>query len=458
MSQTSSAGEFSPKGNDLEASESRRQDLMEKRRSLAQEQEELMAKEVIEHDAETLRQAMQIQGKVFEIDQEIYAIASSINNRQLKDIMESRAQFVKLKTSTPSARRSLNFVEDSSAVYQMIEASATLSRNLMRIDQCTPADGGSSISSTVYHRWRNMLLSTVAELNEVEKESFFRKSAGSHLLDVLEMLPETQHAHVDSETPFTDIITRLDNFFKSDGMKRAARLELETMKQDVQKNESNMAFLERTMKAAMNCSFQVAEFDERLMNVVAKNSSDKKIREAANEIDRNGKRYTYTQFRDFILHLELFRDNEKLHKEDKIKSKQLVINEVLATRGGSMNRSSYQPPGARSFDQRDPSRARPVPYSRHQLGQPAKPCYRCGSRSHDPMGCPHRSKICFNCNRLGHMRIMCTVPVSSKRQRSPPQQSFKSEPKKSRVDNVETESEDINQVRSESGSSSGSDY
>lgn len=442
--------------SEAETLERRHQELLKDRNSLVQEQNELLARLDVEHDAVTMRKSVDVQHKLFATEQEIHTIMSRTTQRQLKELRDSRLLFEKYRTSTPSARRSLTFAEEPDALLQVIEASTSLSRNLLRIDQCKPTDGQVTITSTVYHRWRNMLLSTVGEMSEQEKESFFRKSAGSNLLDVLEMLPETQLVDAGSDTPFSDIIKRLDCFFESDGMKRSARLELETMKQDALKNESNMSFLERVMKAAMNCNFPKSEFDERLMNVISKNSRDKKIREAANEIDRNGKRYTYTQFRDFILQLELFRDNEKLHKEDGIKSKQLSVHEVHSPtqQESGMNRSSYQPAGARSFHQRDPSRARSSTFQRGQLGRPVKACYRCGSRAHDPMGCPHRSKTCYNCNRVGHMQNQCTVPVSSKRVRSPQPTKFGSGSKKKRVENVEAKPDDINQVRSESDCSS----
>lgn len=450
----SNSGGSSKSEKEQRAQEERRQELLISREELTQEQSELLARQAVQADAETFPKLVAIQGKIFKVDQEIHSILNRTNERQFDKLKESRAQFEKRKTSTPAARRSLRFGDEtgSLALQQVIDASSTLSRNLMRIDQCKPAEGGMSISSTVYHRWRDMLLSTVGGMTEQEKESFFRKSAGSNLLDVLEMLPESQLVDGTSPTPFSDIITRLDNFFKSDGIKRAARLELETMKQDTQKNESNMTFLERAMRAAMNCSFPAAEFDERLMNVVAKNSSDRKIREAANEIDRNGKRYTYIQFRDFILHLELFRDNEKLHREEKSKSKQLSMNEVR-----SNHRSSYQPSGARSFYQRDPSRARPAPYQYQQLGQPGKTCYRCGSRAHDQISCPQRTKTCYKCNREGHMQNMCTVAGSSKRQRSPqPTQSQQHSSKKKKSEIPEIKSDDVNQVGFKSDSTSDS--
>lgn len=295
----------------------------------------------------------------------------------------------------------MHFNDDSSTLQQVMEASASLSKNLMRIDPCLPADGTLTISANTYFRWRSLLLSTVDSMSEVEQECFFRKSAGAALMDVLQMLPESQYADPSSPTPFSDLISRLDKFFSSDSTRRSARLEFKTMKQDTAKGESNIMYLSRMTKAAMNCGFLADEFDEKIMNAISKNSSDRKIRGAANEIDRNGKRYTFTQFRDFILHLEQFRNNERSHTEEKLRNRQVPVHAVDEGRSGGMDRSSYQPAGACSFNNRDPSRTRPGQYRQQQTGNQRRTCSRCGGWDHVQASCPHRFKVCHNCNRTG---------------------------------------------------------
>lgn len=431
----------------------RRVALFAKRTSLSLELQEFRNQP---SDLQEAQKLVDIQDEMIKVDNEIQASMIRSNDRS-NLLLESRQAFRMSQVSTPAARRTLNFNDGSEAIHQVIEASATLSKNLMRIDPCKPMEGTSSISSSCYLRWRVMLMSTIQSLSEAEKESFFHKSAGSYLLDVLEMIPGSQPDPL-SSSPFSDIIGHLDKFFKSDGTRRAARLELEAMRQDSTKNEGNLAYLERVAKAAMNCGFPTEEFDEKLMNVISKNASDKKIRAAANEIDRSGKRYSYLQFRDFILHYELFQNNERTHKEEKSKNKQLTVHAVSENSGvnnsGGFSRSSYQPAGARSYNQRDPSRARYDPYRRAQPSQQSQACHRCGSLAHNHVDCPHRKRTCFKCGREGHMQSVCKSGGPAKRAHSPEQ--LRSDKKLRNVANVEANEENINKVGFKSSDTSSS--
>lgn len=243
--------------------------------------------------------------RLFEIQDEIASSTRDIEGLMQLDIQRSvtLASMNKRTASTPANRRVITFNEES-AIHQAIENSS-LSKNLLRIEPCKPAEGCDTISAAVYQRWRKMLLRTVESLSEEEKESFFLRSAGTQLMDIYEMQIDNCQQDELSETPFSDILTSLDSYFESGGIKNEACSVFESMKRNSAKGESQVSFLDRLARAAKNCGFPTHEFDKKLMTVMARNTDDDGVRKAAIEVDFNGKYRTYVQFRNHLRHLEL---------------------------------------------------------------------------------------------------------------------------------------------------------
>lgn len=417
--------------------ESDRTKLIDERRQLLIEQQTLKDKDEALNVAEVTR--------LFEIQERMSAITEEIENSMQMSLNRSLAlsSFGKQQGSTPGVRRSMSFAEES-AIQSAIEKSS-LSKNLLHIDPCKPSEGSNTISAANYQRWQKLLLRTTESLTEEEKESFFLKSAGPELMDILEMLTD-QSQDSASETPFSDILSCLDTYFKSDGVKTEACSEFEAMKRNASKGESNVAYLDRIAKAAKNCGFAAHEFDKRLMTVVARNTDDERVRKAAIEVDFNGKYRTYVQFRNHLRHLDLVQNIGLANVKASTPSKELSVHAVEGAHSSKMARSSYQPYGARSFNFRDPSRARPAPFMRSEGDLRFKQCHRCGG-GHDAASCPCRMNTCFKCGRVGHMKAMCGKFRPDKRslsQEKRGRQDGEKRPRVQKVENVETKQE-VNQ-------------
>lgn len=59
-------------------------------------------------------------------------------------------------------------------------------------------------------------------------------------------------------------------------------------------------------------------------------------------------------------------------------------------------------PATASADRRPPAAARGG-------GRSAAPCFRCRGRNHSAAQCPFRTRVCFSCGKLGHIRAACVA-------------------------------------------------
>lgn len=421
----------------------RRSEIAIERKALSDEQAELEKKEEL-NGAELKR--------MFEINRKLADLSDEMENSMQVSLERSTAlaTFSKQPTSTPGVRRNTMFNNESS-IQQAIETSS-LAKNLLHIEPCKPAEGSDTISAATYRRWRKMLLTTTELLSEEEKESFFLRSAGPKLMDIYEMLTDTSRDADPSQTPFTDTLSCLDKYFDSDGVKIEACSEFEAMRRNSAMGETNIAYLDRLARAAKNCGFATHEFDKRLMTTLARNTDDESIRKAAIDVDFNGKYRSYVQFRNHLRHMELVKNIGLNNRKEVSFKKEVPVHAIEGERSGGMSRSSYQPFSGRSFNFRDPSRARPSSFSNNDEKFRTKICHRCGN-SHDPSDCPCRQNTCFKCGRVGHMKVMCGKFRPEKRplekERRGPAETDK-RAKKMKVEAVETKPE-VNQVRSSNG-------
>lgn len=419
-----------------------REVLIDKRNALQLEQDGLQGKEELNvNDVKRL----------FGIQKELREISDSIEASMQVSLHRSTtmASFGKRSSSTPAARREVMF-NDESAIQQAIENSS-LSKNMLHIEPCKPAEGSSTISAATYRRWRKMFVKATESLTEEEKESVFLRSAGTDLMDVFEMLTDQDQTLDDSSTPFSDTLMSLDSHFESDGVKNEACAEFEAMKRNAAKGETNVAYLDRLARAAKNCGFAQHEFDKRLMTVLARNIDDDKVRKAAIEVDFNGKYRSYLQFRNHLRHMDLVQNIGLAPKKEHSSKREIAVHAIEDERSRSMTRSSYQPHGGRSFNFRDPSRARSSSFGQRDEEYRGKKCHRCGG-GHDPSVCPYRLNTCFNCGKIGHMKSMCgkyrpdNRPTGSDKRNAPRDTGKK--PKKQKIEAVEIKPE-VNQVRSQ---------
>lgn len=353
----------------------------------------------------------QAQLKVTDIDKRI----TSVNR-----IIQERVHNQEFLSSTMLDRS--NSLLSDSVTKTMTDSSNVLSKTLMKIDECKPEGGLTSITALVFRRWKTSLQSLMETgpiLSQTEKANLFRRCAGSLLLNKLQLL--TQDIDEKSLTPYDDIIKVLDEYFNSAVNKRQAKMELKASYQKA--DETNLIFIDRLMTAALNCGFTKDEFDEQLMDVIAKNSNDKKIREKALLTDKAGKRPSYSEIRNEALNIATVKANEKMHGNKQMKD--LPVEAYTVKSGESsmgqqrssmgQQRSSYAPASQRWMSPRDPARLQEDRYRDKSLGNLSKnqTCNRCATAGHDSENCPHRHKICHGCNKTGHLRRACRSGATS---------------------------------------------
>lgn len=117
------------------------------------------------------------------------------------------------------------------------------------------------------------------------------------------------------------------------------------------------------------------------MQVIATHAREKEVRMKAREIDRDGKRHSFMQFKDFIQNMETFRSIDEIN--DKKTSKQEVgVNAVMERRGGESVRSEYFPERSNRFLGRDERQGRQGP---PRASNSQRQCWRCGFNGHSDL-------------------------------------------------------------------------
>lgn len=336
---------------------------------------------------------------------------------------------------------------DQQSLQEILCESKMLNRQLLAIDPCDTIPGTSKIAPNIYNRWRRSFISVAQNKKEYEKVPFFLKSAGTALLDILDLCPETQSKGMPDSMSISEVLERLDKYFNSKSVKKLTRLEFHGLRQ--LPNESSMNFLDRVSSFATNCQFKAEKLNKEIMDVMARNSTDKEVRQRASGIDNGGNRFSSSHFKDILLHHEGFLANERAN------SRARQISAVNQVENGPARASSYfQPIGARSSNKRDPSRARPTQFLQQGLGVRRSPCTRCGSSMHSEGSCPNINKTCFKCQKVGHLQHMCRSSQAGKRNFPIQQEGQKGSagnPKRARIANVEKDGPDTSEVGIGSG-------
>lgn len=322
-------------------------------------------------------------------------------------------------------------LDEQFSLQRILQESQNFNKNLINIEHCKPETGSLTISKKIFSRWRDRFISASDGLSDLEKVNMFKRTAGSDLLDVLDLCPETLSADKNDKPSFVQIMKRLDNHFSSDRVKKISQMSFKSMVQ--LQNESSSEFLIRVTKFSSNCSFSSEEINSKIMNVIAKGALDRKVREKASELGDNGKRHSAAFFQDFLLNYELFKINERTQ----LKAKQSAQVFAVTDPGPYRNQASGKGGASGQFVFKG-------------LGAPKKICWRCGSPNHDQSVCQHKEKECFKCHSIGHMQNMCknTDPGKRKSQHTwiNPQLSAN---KKIKIANVE-ETQEMDEVGDES--------
>lgn len=290
--------------------------------------------------------------------------------------------------------RQPEFGHESSSVQQAIELSTATSRSLIKIDSCVPSTGSESISAYDWRRWAEIFRDSTTSMSAVDKLGLFRRCAGEKLRDLFEMLPGAADVgKCVGQNTIDEIFDIIDSYFSSEAQMCAAQLEFEGTVQGAE--ESNVSFLERVSKKAKSCGFSISESDKKVMDVIALNAREEEVRKEAMHIDRNSKRYTFLEFKGYILNMEKFR----VLRSSKGSSVQQSEVNAVSSEG---IRSEYTPSGANRFAHQRMNQ----PSTSRQLGSRQGKCDRCGSSHHESV-CYARDMKCHGCGLVGHLRRVC---------------------------------------------------
>lgn len=271
----------------------------------------------------------------------------------------------------------------------------------IRIDPCVPDAGGSFISHYNFSRWKDVIVATVETipgLTEQEMFNVFKRTAGPHLIDLLESL-SLEDTITSSSRPFTHALEKLNNHFNSDQQIFLAKMNFRTTRQGVK--EQSLDYLNRMLKLVKFCGFSREEQEKELVLNIAANTGDPDVRKQALK-----KGCTFQDLRECILSLEVHKDIEK-RNENQFKPNV----EVNAVGSNSDN------PRPSTWSRRPLSHSsyQPKRFTRTGVGS----CSRCGRSDHSATNCPNRDKTCNACGRQGHFAIKCRSKVA-KRRGSPP--------------------------------------
>lgn len=289
----------------------------------------------------------------------------------------------------------------------------------LNVSECKPVDGEEEIDKKSFVQWKELLEASM-QLVEVTDEDtqmrIFKIKAGTKLLDVLYgTTTSSKDPNPDSE-PYSNAMSRLQNYFGSRDYLLMQRQKLRSMYQEPA--EADMKYVKRIIAAAKLCDFEDEQLLENVCHIIQSHATNSKIREIGRKVLRKGG--TLVILLDKIRVQEVERINEEIY----LKNHQVRQVEVAAVSYGQtvkeygkpsnrfMNATDQRTPGTwQSFRGRGGfSRQGTMRNTNRTRGA----CWRCTSRYHSATECFAMQKVCHNCNKKGHLERACQLPVLAK--------------------------------------------
>lgn len=183
---------------------------------------------------------------------------------------------------------------DDSEQRRLTESSFRMSMNnlsfaSLNIPECKPVEGDDDIDRRSFEQWREMLetsMQLVGVTDEYTKVRLFKIKAGSKLLSILENTSSPAEAPSPESYPYSNAVTRLQNFFGSRDYRLMQRQKLRSMTQNV--GESDVKYVKRVVAVAKLCDFNDEQLMENVAYVIQSHAPNPKIREISRKILRKG--------------------------------------------------------------------------------------------------------------------------------------------------------------------------
>lgn len=383
-----------------------------------------------------------------EIQEQEEADRSQQAERDREDLVRFRAQQSQQERRQRFSNQFESTVNDPSGnlnssiaimAHELNNTTSAWSHATLRCNPCTPSNGSDMVTRFDFDLWKSewfSLLDISPMLTEKQKLSLFLRSSGTHLREILTGLSIESPEDSSSATPYSEMMTRLENHFNSEANQKLEAMIFRSTMQG--SGESNVDFIRRLLKKVRFCGFSNVMFE--LIATVAQNTTDPRLRLKALDPACD-----YSKLMSYATTLQLNSNIEKV--KESATTRLLEVNAIQNFRNTAGN-SSYNQTATQvnhsnwSKQARDPSRAQDRNSSRFRQPQNrTRSCYRCGedASSHQANNCPAFHKHCMHCGKKGHVLKAC----KSKAAGFPPikRENFVNETKKTTINEIATDHE-----------------
>lgn len=211
-----------------------------------------------------------------------------------------------------------------------------LSLATLNVPDCKPIPGEEEIDKKSFEQWKDLLeasMQLVGVTEENIKISIFRIKAGPKLLDILNGTVTVEGIPNQDTNPYSNAISRLDNYFGSRDYTLMQRQKLRTLTQN--SAESDTKYVKRVIAAAKLCDFSGEQLCENVVLTLQSHAVNLKIREICRKVLRKGESLAYLL--DKVRAIEIEKDNEELYAKNHQQIKQVA---AISVNRGTMNMSS----------------------------------------------------------------------------------------------------------------------
>lgn len=298
-----------------------------------------------------------------------------------------------------------------------------LSLASLNIPECKPVMDEEDIDKKSFEEWKDLLeasMELVAVTEEHVKMSVFKIKAGSKLLDILNSTASVEGIPDPNTNPYSNAISRLNNYFGSRDYTLMQRQKLRSLTQRA--DESDTKYVNRIIAAAKLCDFSNEQLCENVAFTIQSHAGNVKIREICRKVLRKGESVVYLLNK--VRAVEIERVNEELYTKNHQQVKQIAA--IAANRESQQSsKPQYRKTvnvipsrQQRTFGNKQNFRRRGR-YLQNGFTRTSSinrnRCWRCSSLFHNPENCHCIEKICRNCHQKGHIQRACRAEEATKR-------------------------------------------
>lgn len=303
-----------------------------------------------------------------------------------------------------------------------------LSLATLNVPECKPTTGEEEIDKKSFEQWKDLLESSMQLVGVTEehvKMSIFKIKAGPKLLDVLYGTTTAEGIPDQDSNPYSNAISRLNNYFGSRDYTLMQRQKLRSLTQN--SDESDTKYVKRVIAAAKLCDFGGEQLCENVVLTLQSHAVNLKIREICRKVLRKGESLTYLL--DKVRAIEIEKVNEELYAKNHQQIKQVAAVSTNPDTRNRLPQSSSQHRGHGTMNGVPSNQQRPFGNGQGFRGRGGylrtgstrhttvsrKPCWRCTSPFHMPADCHVIRRICRRCHERGHIERACTEENATNR-------------------------------------------